>query len=644
MEEKINSALQNGDFGVLKELSVTNVSEILRQPINIVRQALNYSIDEKIFDVAKLIIGELKQSKKAHSLKTEFLWKFIHRAVENEKVSGASVVLVESVRNNTTELVKFLLRHKAKVDTRNERGETPLHFVCLSGSFSCLEVLINFHADVNARTRDCARPLQIAAERGHLQIASYLLNHGASVNDKNDKISPLHLAIKNGHQEIAELFLNRRADINVKDENEERPFYYAVRYNQVPLIKLFLEYGCNINAVIGAIKEKPIHVAVANQCMETIIFLLDRGADINAISTNHTTPLHIATRYDYPEIVEYLVKKGADTRSKEKATMATPLHLAAEHGHLQCASILLKYGADINERGFGKYTPLHTAMWHKQEKTIDFLLDQGADITLRDVDERSCFHFACKFGLLRAVERLLDMGVDANLVAEFGPFKEFPLPSAIVCRHPEVALALIENEADINLFEGSCTLINPSIHYSSNIDYNPNAYHYAGFNKNVDVQVMIEIIVKQVVKLKFQNRVVRQEYTDDIHKKELLKEFCTRCEEEMKKMKIETIHNTDISLFDFFTTQVEKLVCYTRNEENIVAFSSEDLETKFPLYAVMIRRHMKRIVKLRDFLDQCKRFLSILFPKLPHVCVDIVFESLNKIDGKNLIRAFKGDE
>lgn len=61
-------------------------------------------------------------------------------------------------------------------------------------------------------------PLQMAANRGQLEVAKYLVEKGADLNYVHplSKNTAFHLAIFNGHKEMAEFLAKSGADVNKK--------------------------------------------------------------------------------------------------------------------------------------------------------------------------------------------------------------------------------------------------------------------------------------------------------------------------------------------------------------------------------------------------------------------------------------------
>jgi ankyrin repeat protein len=59
-------------------------------------------------------------------------------------------------------------------------------------------LLLEYGADVNAKTRDGLTALHLSAQNGHLEIVKLLLEHGADVNSETVVIA-LEKAKRNGH-------------------------------------------------------------------------------------------------------------------------------------------------------------------------------------------------------------------------------------------------------------------------------------------------------------------------------------------------------------------------------------------------------------------------------------------------------------
>jgi ankyrin repeat protein len=66
--------------------------------------------------------------------------------------------------------------------------------------------------------------------------------------------------------------------------------------------------------------------------LETVEFLLDRGADLEATAAQNATPLYTAVAYGHFDIAALLLDRGAQINARS-AWNGTPLHMALFSGH-----------------------------------------------------------------------------------------------------------------------------------------------------------------------------------------------------------------------------------------------------------------------------------------------------------------------
>jgi ankyrin repeat protein len=91
-------------------------------------------------------------------------------------------------------------------------GWTPLHFAVNSGNTDMLELLLHYHAEVDARDGRGLTPLLWTAFSGNRQAAAVLLSHGADINAKGpDGRTTLDLAKLSMDTKLAALLKERGA-------------------------------------------------------------------------------------------------------------------------------------------------------------------------------------------------------------------------------------------------------------------------------------------------------------------------------------------------------------------------------------------------------------------------------------------------
>lgn len=100
---------------------------------------------------------------------------------------------------------------------------------------------------VNQNRPDGSTPLFIAAQNGHTEMISLLLQHGADVNAAGCTVSPLSMAVQGGYLETCRVLLKNGADPNI---HECSPLILAASDEYSDLVKLLLTNGANLDLAI----------------------------------------------------------------------------------------------------------------------------------------------------------------------------------------------------------------------------------------------------------------------------------------------------------------------------------------------------------------------------------------------------------
>ena len=219
-------------------------------------------------------------------------------------------------------------------------------------------------------------------------------------------------------------------------------------------VRTLLGKGENINQKNSAGKSflgfTPLHMAINNGHTDIALFLLDKGADINAVNNAGNTPLHLAAYNGLLDLVEALVEKGANINAARKDGQ-TPLHMAAIaiRNNQALIRLLLDHGANINSGvGSNSGTPLEQAAYYGDADIGRFLIENGADVNARNGYGGTALHMAEKFGRTRYIEVLLENHADVNAKRKNG---DTPLHWAAYNGHTLAAEVLIENGAQLDI-------------------------------------------------------------------------------------------------------------------------------------------------------------------------------------------------
>ena len=148
----------------------------------------------------------------------------------------------------------------------------------------------------------------------------------------------------------------------------------------------------------------------------TLLYLLDMGANVNALDISHSTPLHHASETGNTAVVEVLVQRGADADIKDHRGR-TALHIAAMTACTPVVESLLKSGvaADQQPRSH-PFNALAQAISYGRTSTVKCLLKAGASFDIRDLHGFRPLHYASYKGRVGIVEVLLEAGapIDAR--------------------------------------------------------------------------------------------------------------------------------------------------------------------------------------------------------------------------------------
>jgi hypothetical protein len=107
-----------------------------------------------------------------------------------------------------------------------------------------------------------------------------------------------------------ELFVARGADVNKTNASGEQALLHAAWRGKLDAVKWLLAHGAQVNR--GPLQWTALHYAVFAGHEETARYLMDRGADINARSTNGSSVLMMAVYEGHEALARRLIERGAD--------------------------------------------------------------------------------------------------------------------------------------------------------------------------------------------------------------------------------------------------------------------------------------------------------------------------------------------
>lgn len=295
------------------------------------------------------------------------------------------------------------------------RASRSLHALCDSiagGELEAAKSLIDAGTDINAVDELGRQPLYYACAHNHIELARYLLDHGADVNHDYAPRKPTELIC-------------------------------AAEANQAAMVKLLLDYGARIDERRTGRAITALQKAAAEGALDAVRVLCAAGADVNRVSRSGDTPLLSAIEgAGSAAVVRELIAHGAEVE-KSNNIGQMPLTLACwqdppnpdilqaliEGGvnvayyrellHLiagkstdsaaACIGVIANAGAGVNSsNGIGR-KPLHVAVQNGCVNNMKVLLSLGADPWARDTQGVDAMALAQQGNHAQAIELLVSL-------------------------------------------------------------------------------------------------------------------------------------------------------------------------------------------------------------------------------------------
>ena len=293
-------------------------------------------------------------------------------------------------------------------------------------------------SDVNTKDQRESTPLMYAAAYGSIDAMKLLLGAGAAVNSKNAFDATALMWCANDLAKV-DLLVEKGTDVNARSKQGRTPLLIAAAHSgNFEVVKFLVEHGASLSNHKSAAEEHSAaapapsglpasrktessvlaEAADANDT-ETVRYLIDKGADVDARNKDGDTPLLLAASYGNVEIVKLLLAKGADFNAVDAGSMRvkngpialgnfTPLLYAAAYAGYDTVKILLDAGAKVNAQDVRGMTPLMLAIGTDRPDVgvIRLLLKRGADANVKSKAGETAADWARKFNYAPVLEAL----------------------------------------------------------------------------------------------------------------------------------------------------------------------------------------------------------------------------------------------
>lgn len=134
-----------------------------------------------------------------------------------------------------------------------------------------------------------------------------------------------------------------------------------------------------------------LHLACERGDLDTVKYLLDKGADTESVDTYGFKCLHVAAMNGNLKVVKYLIEEvGIPVDQRTTKSNFTPLYLST--GYLDTLKYLESKGADFKATSISGETVLATSMLNSIDVIKYLLLGDYCDVTAADNDGETALH------------------------------------------------------------------------------------------------------------------------------------------------------------------------------------------------------------------------------------------------------------
>jgi uncharacterized protein len=160
----------------------------------------------------------------------------------------------------------------------------------------------------------------------------------------------------------------------------------AVYHRQKEIVNLLVSRGVSLT----------VFEACAAGEFERVERLLEENpSSIAGFSKDGWTPLHLAAFFGHGKIAEFLIGRGADVSARSTNSNAnTPLHAALAGNHKFVAGLLMGAGADVDAQDGEGWRPLHIAAFNNNLDAMKTIIAQGADVNALNKEGKSALSLA----------------------------------------------------------------------------------------------------------------------------------------------------------------------------------------------------------------------------------------------------------
>ena len=373
-------------------------------------------------------------------------------------VSGQALLM--AIQNGHSEAANLLIDIGEGLSYTDETNATVLHWAARTGQSAICRQLLEKGASLGAKDQDDQTALDWAM-RGNDEITINLLLKGGKnfTRQETANLQSLHFSARMGDLDTIKEFHKQGSSLEARDGKGQTVLFHAVKGEQHKIVQWLIDEGdANVHA-----RDKEgltaLHVAAQGCNAKTAKTLIERGADVNALSSRNLTPLQCIPNSDGVRILMLLHEKGADINAFDKDNNRIT-HKAARNGDPAALlfSVARDLGADLEAPGAQGNTPAHFAAESGSKMILSFLSVAKIDFEkIRNLEGYTPLMMASRAGKIEVMRNFLEKGFSYNVVDCDG---RSLIELSIKWNNPDVMFILQQYGADY----GNVTVAGGDVH------------------------------------------------------------------------------------------------------------------------------------------------------------------------------------
>lgn len=352
--------------------------------------------------------------------------------------------LICAIANGRHDMLEMLLKAGADINQiAGEEGCSALNYAVMDNKPAFVKALLAARADTDSRFGEYQRPPLLIAVRKKLSDMVPLFIEAGAYLEAKDTIgwTAWRTAYHRDVTAVADMLAAAGADTTLTPDDD---LLRAALTGNVDELCAALEAGANIDAP-DSDGESALGLACWKGHAEAVAFLLEAGAQTEAILPGRQTPLMYALGSKCTACVTTLLQSGAKpTHGKTWS----PLIKAVQNNDQSLVQQLIAAGVALEAHDAYRQTPFFWAVGKGYMQMVDLLIDAGPNINCQSNKGTTPLNFAVKENKTEMVDRLIKAGADLDLANNMG---ETPLHQACFNGATSLALTLLEAGADPTL-------------------------------------------------------------------------------------------------------------------------------------------------------------------------------------------------